>query len=153
MIDVENIVVDNITRVVKSYYPNATIKSTKNDVPSSVPFVSVVEADNTTYRKTQDGDNQEHHVELMYEVNVYSNKKDGKKTEAKKIISLVDDVLQNMKFTRITKLPIEDKSYFRYVARYTVVVGYGLGMVLPSEILYPSEDLLPTDITYQAYRK
>ena len=153
MISIENIVVDNVTRVIKSFYPDATIKSEKQDVPSSFPFVSVIEADSSTYRKTQDDELREHHIEVMYEVNVYSNRKDGKKTEAKKIMSLVDDVMQDMKFTRTTKLPIETKSYYRYVARYTAVVGYSLDMDLPSEQLYPSEDLLPTDIVYQIYRK
>ena len=155
MITVENLVVDSVTRVVKSFYPNATIKSERVDVPSSFPFVSIVEADNSTYRKTQDDESREHHVEVMYEVNVYSNLKNGKKTEARKILSLVDDVLQEMKFTRITKLPKDNnKSYYRYVARYTAVVGYSLDMVLPSEELYPSEDLLPSDsILYQFYRK
>lgn len=153
MIDIENLVVDTVTRIVKSYYPNATIKSEKQDVPSSFPFVSIIEADNQTYRKTQDDENREHHIEVMYEVNVYSNKRDGKKTEAKKILSLVDDVLQDMKFTRITRLPIENKSYYRYVARYTAVVGYGFNMVVPSEQLYPSDDLLPNNRTYQMYRK
>lgn len=153
MIDVENLVVDSVTRVVKSVYPEATIKSATQDVPPAFPFVSILEADNTSYQKTQDNENYDHHVELMYEVNVYSNKKNGRKTEAKRILSLVDDVLQEMKFTRITKLPIETKSYFRYVARYKVIAGYSLDAVLPSEQLYPSEDLLPNDMIVQFYRK
>ncbi len=153
MIDVESLVVDSVTRVVKSLYPEATIKSATQDVPPAFPFVSILEADNSAYKKTQDEENREHHVELMYEVNVYSNKKNGRKTEAKQILSLVDDVLQEMKFTRITKLPIETKSYYRYVARYTVIAGYSLDSVLPSEQLYPSEDLIPNDTVIQFYRK
>lgn len=125
MIDVENMVLTAVKTAVKTEYPNATIKSEKQDVPSSFPFVSIVEEDNTSYRKTQDDVSKEHHAEVMYEVNVYSNKQNGSKTEAKKIMSIVDDTLQGIKFTRIMKLPTpnKDNSIYRITARYTAVIA------------------------------
>ena len=124
MIDVENMVVDAVAKAVKTQYPNATIKSEKQDVPSSFPFVSITEEDNTSYRKTQDDVSKEHHAEVMYEVNVYSNLESGKKSEAKSIFSIVDETLQSIKFTRTTKLPInKDSTIYRIVGRYEAVIA------------------------------
>ena len=126
MIDVENLVIDTISKALKaSAYSNTLLVSDYTDAPSSFPCVSVIESDNYTYRKTQDDDLKEHHTNVMYEVNVYSNKTSGAKSEAKKIMEIVDNSLQNIKFTRTLKQPIpnKDKSIYRIVARYEAVIG------------------------------
>lgn len=141
MIDVENLVIDTISKAVKATYPNATIESVYTNSPSSFPFVSVIEADNYTYRRTQDDDLKEHHTNVMYEINVYSNKTNGKKTEAKKILELVDSALQNIKFTRTVKQEIanSDKTIYRIVARYEAVIGEG--------------QVIGDNIVHQVYRR
>ncbi len=141
MIDVENLVVDTITKAVQAVYTGVLVESDYNDTPSSFPFVSVIEMDNYTYKKTQDDELQEHHAHLMYEVNVYSNKTKGKKSEAKKIMDTIDKTFQNIKFTRIIKQPIpnKDRSIYRIVARYEAVVGEGFKV--------------GDDTIYQVYRK
>ena len=60
----------------------------------------------------------------MYTVNVYSNKKSGAKQQAKKIFSVVDGALQNIRFTRTTTIPDAnaDKTIYRIVARYEAVI-------------------------------
>lgn len=126
MIDVENLVIDTIKKaLLASQYSNTNVASTYNDTPSEFPCVSVIEMDNYTYRRTQDNDLMEHHTNLMYEVNVYSNKASNSKTEAKAIMEIVDTAFQNIKFTRTFKQPIRnrDKSVYRIVARYEAVVG------------------------------
>ena len=68
----------------------------------------------------------ENHSTLMYEVNVYSNKKTGKKTECKKIITLVDEAMSALGFTRIMLQPIpnmDDATIYRMTARYRAVVS------------------------------
>lgn len=126
MIDVENLVIDTISKALKaSTYSNTLLVSDYTDSPSSFPCVSVIEMDNYTYRKTQDDDLKEHHTNVMYEVNVYSNKTSGSKSEAKKIMEVVDTAFQNIKFTRTVKqaIPNRDKSIYRIVARYEAVIG------------------------------
>ena len=128
MIDVENLVIDTISKALKaSAYSSTLVVSDYTDTPSSFPCVSVIEMDNYTYRKTQDDDLKEHHTNVMYEVNVYSNKSSGSKSEAKKIMEIVDTTFQNMKFTRTVKqaIPNKDKSIYRIVARYEAVIGEG----------------------------
>ena len=128
MIDIESMVVDSVYNAVKTQYPKCDVISEYNDTPSQFPCVQIVEADNYTYRRTQDNDLTEHHASVMYEVNVFSNKKTGKKTEAKAIAEIVDSTMQGMKFTRTLKQPIpnKDKTIYRIVARYEAVVGAGV---------------------------
>lgn len=142
MIDVENLVIDTISKALKaSAYSNTLLVSDYTDAPSSFPCVSVIESDNYTYRRTQDDDLKEHHTNVMYEVNVYSNKTSGAKTEAKKIMEIVDSTFQNIKFTRTVKqaIPNRDKSVYRIVARYEAVIGEGFKQ--------------GNDTIYQVYRR
>lgn len=142
MIDVENLVIDTIKKaLLASQYSNTNVASTYNDTPSEFPCVSVIEMDNYTYRRTQDNDLMEHHTNLMYEVNVYSNKASNSKTEAKAIMEIVDTAFQNIKFTRTFKQPIRnrDKSVYRIVARYEAVVG--------------EEQIINGNKVYQVYRR
>lgn len=128
MIDVENLVIDKISKAIgASAYSNTFVTSEYTDSPPAFPCVSVVEADNFTYRKTQDNDLKEHHTNVMYEVNVFSNKKNTSKSEAKAIIEIVDTAFQNMKFTRTFKdnIPNKDKTIYRIIARYEAVIGEG----------------------------
>ena len=128
MIDVENLVVDTVTKALQTEYPNILVTSEYTNSPSSFPCVSVVEADNYTYKNTQDDCLKEHHAHVMYEINVFSNKAKGSRAEAKKIANLVDDTLQNIKFTRTFKneVPNYDKSIFRIVARYEAIIAKGV---------------------------
>ena len=125
MIDVENLVIDTVSKALKASAYSSTLVTTEyTDTPSSFPCVSIYEAD-YTYRRTQDNDLKEHHTNVMYEVNVFSNKTSGKKTECKKIMEIIDSTMQNMKFTRTVKQPIpnKDKTIFRIVARYEAVIA------------------------------
>lgn len=142
MIDVENLVIDTISKALKaSAYSNTLVTSEYTDAPSSFPCVSVVESDNYTYRKTQDDSLTEHHANLMYEVNVFSNKTKGARSEVKAIMDIVDSTFQNIKFTRTTKLfiPNKDKTISRAVARFEAIVAEG----------YTQNG----SIIYQVYRK
>jgi hypothetical protein len=127
MVDIENLVIDTISKALKAStsYANTFVTSEYIDTPSSFPCVSIFEADNSSYRKTQDNDLKDHHVHVMYEVNVYSNKTKGSKTEAKKIMDIVDTAFINIKFNRTFRNPIpnKDKTIYRIVARYEAVIG------------------------------
>ena len=61
----------------------------------------------------------------MYEVNVYSNKTSGKKSECKEIIAVIDDILLGLGFTRTMKNPVsmDDATIYRMVTRYTAIVS------------------------------
>lgn len=143
MIDVENLVIDTITKAIHSEtgYSDTLVVSDYTDSPSSFPCVSIIEADNYTLRRTQDDDLKEHHTNVMYEVNVYSNKANKSKTEAKKLMNIVDNAFQNIKFTRTFKqaIPNKDKTIYRIAARYTAIIG--------------EAQTIGDDTVYQVYRK
>lgn len=128
MIDIESIVFDTVYKAVKSKFPKAEVKSVYVESAAEFPCVCVVEDDNRTFQKTLDGSLNEHHAELLYTVTVYSNKKNGKKEEARAIAKVIDEAMQGMKFTRImlNQIPNIDQRIYRIVGRYRAIVSEGL---------------------------
>ena len=120
MIDIEPIVFDTVYKAVKEKFPKTEIKSVYAESAAEFPCVCVVEDDNRTFKKTLDTSLTEHHAELLYTVTVYSNKKSGKKEEARAIA--------NMKFTRtmLNQIPNIDQRIYRIVGRYRAIVSEGL---------------------------
>ena len=90
MIDIESQVFDRVATRVREQFPNIFMTGEYVNSPSSFPAVSLVEMDNVIREATVDSGSSENHVNVMYEVNVYSNKTTGKKSECKAIIALID---------------------------------------------------------------
>lgn len=91
--------------------------------PPKFPCVFIYEADN--FNAGFDGCNHEVVTGVMYEVEVFSNKQNGKKTEAKSIMAIVDGVLTPLGFTRtmLQQVPnLADATIFRLTARYSASV-------------------------------
>ena len=91
--------------------------------PPKFPCVFVYEADN--FNAGFDGCNHEVVTGVMYEVEVFSNKQNGKKAEAKSIMAIVDSVLTPLGFTRtmLQQVPnLADATIFRLTARYSASV-------------------------------
>lgn len=126
MIDVENEVFDAVARVVRQAYPSVFISGEYIRIPPKFPFVSLIEMSNTSYDRTQSSGGLENHASLMYEVNVYSNKKSGKKSECKAIAALIDNELAALGFSRTMLQPIpnmDDATIYRITGRYTAVIS------------------------------
>lgn len=125
MIDIENKVLSVVREAVLAQYPTASVYGEYIDVPASFPCVTVTEDTNYTYVYTKDEQLMEHHTEVQYSVNVYSNKKTGAKLEAKAIMNIADNAMQSMKFwrTMTRQVPNVDRSIYRLIARYRAVVG------------------------------
>ena len=118
MIDVESKI---ITLVKQEIGDEAEIGSTYTNMPSSFPYISVIEQDNYLIEE-DDGDSEKYAV-LMYEVTVYTDNSKGAKTKARKLLNKVDKLMYRLNFTRtsLTPAPNMDSSVFRIVARYEVV--------------------------------
>lgn len=126
MINIETEVFSIISTKVRAEYTDIFITGEYVKSPPSFPCVSLLEADNAIYRSTRTTDSMENHAELLYEVNVYSNKTKGKKAECKDIASIIDSEFANMGFTRIMLNPIpneEDATIYRMVGRYKAIVS------------------------------
>lgn len=123
MIDPENEVYTRLAKMLRDLFPGIDIASEYVKSPPSFPHVSITQSDNYPVPEREDSSLTENMVQVMFEVNVYSNKKTGKKTECKKIIRAVNDLLTGMNFRRLALTPVpnmEDATIYRITARYRV---------------------------------
>lgn len=126
MINVEFELFDEIAQAVRAQFPGIYITGEYVASPPSFPCVSFVETDNTTLERTQTNSLEDEFVTVTYEVNIYSNKKKGKKAECKEIAAFIDGLLLQRNFTRNMLQPIPnlaDATIYRMIGRYRAVVG------------------------------
>ena len=126
MIDIESNVFDIVAKAIRIEYPDAYVVSEYVKSPSKFPCVSVVEFDNTAYDRTQTSGSLENHADVKYEVNIYSNKEIGKKSECKAIAALIDNEFATLGFSRMMLQPtpnMDDATIYRMTGRYRGVVS------------------------------
>ena len=128
MIDLENDIFSAVAAVLRAAFPNIYVVGEYVPTPPRVPAVSIVEADNrvVTRMRTRDIENA---VAVMYEVNIYSNKASGKKSEAKAIAATLDEKFAEIGFTRTMKEQVpnlNDATIYRIVCRYEAIVDKDL---------------------------
>lgn len=119
MIDCENEVYTRNARVLREKFPGINLAGEYVKAPSSFPHVSITQSDNSAVSERMTGSAEM--TQVMFEINVYSNKTDGKKTECKAIMKVIDDVMFRMNFKRLALTPVpnlEDATIYRMVARY-----------------------------------
>lgn len=120
MIDIESLLFTPIAQAVREQF-NAYVTGEYVKSPSKFPHVSLVESDNYITLSHRDTGVSEKYSTIMYEVNVYSNKTSGKKSECRAILSLIDSMMYERNFTRIAMTPVpnmEDATIYRLTARY-----------------------------------
>lgn len=123
MISIEADVYSPIAQAVRENYPGTFVSSEYVRAPAKnqMPHVSIVESDNYVSIGHLDTSATERYSTIMYEVNVYSNKQSGKKSEAKEIMGLIDHMMYARNFTRLSLTPVpnlEDATIYRLTARY-----------------------------------
>ena len=126
MINVESEIFNIIAKAVRNAYPEAYVVGEYVKSPSEFPCISIVEIDNTAYDKTQTSGSLENHADVTYEVNIYSNKTSGKKSECKAVASLIDNEFATLGFSRTMLQPIpniDDATIYRMLGRYRGVVS------------------------------
>lgn len=118
MIDCENEVYTKIATVLRESFSGIDVTGDFSNVPSGFPHVSIEQIDNRELRNRTDDHEM---VDVVFEVNVYSNTKNRKKTEAKSIAKVIDDVFAGMNFRRMSldRTPNrDDLTIYRLTARY-----------------------------------
>lgn len=126
MVDIETEIFTNVaTKLRNKYGARFTVYGETVLTPSEFPCACIEESDNYAYARSGDSGSNENHAELVYEVNVYSNKRNGKKTECKEILAVIDEYFTGVGFTRTTKNPIslDDATKYRLFARYSAVAS------------------------------
>ena len=126
MIDMENEIFNAAKTAVLVEYPDIYMVGEYVKTPPRFPCVSLVEMDNQSYQRTEDSGSSENHAQVMYEVNIYSNKTVGKKAECKAIAALIDEQMLALGFARTMLQPIpnlDDATIYRMVGRYSAVIS------------------------------
>ena len=126
MIDIESEVFQFVYTGVHEKYPNVYMTGEYVKSPPSFPCISLVEVDNQVYRNTRTTDCIENHAQVQYEANVYSNKASGKKSECKALLSLVNECMAALGFTRTFMNPVpneQDATIYRMVSRFRAIVS------------------------------
>ena len=121
MISPENPLFSTIATALRQQLSSVFVTGEYVSQPPKFPAVHIEEFDNFPVRSTQTNANLEKTVQVVYEVNVYSNKTKGKKAECKDIIALVDSEFRKLGFTRIMLNPIQnmnDATIYRMYGRY-----------------------------------
>ena len=121
MIDVEAKIYTPVAAALRANFLGIEVSGDYTKVPPKFPFVSIVEADNATSQNRMDTSDVEKFATVMYEINVYSDKAEGKKSECKAIMSFIDEIMYRMNFTRIALAPVPNLSkstIYRMIARY-----------------------------------
>ena len=122
MNDCENEVYTRIATVLRTEFPGIDLASEYVRSPSAFPHVSIVMADNSIISERHDTGTEETDL-VMFEINIYSNKANTKKSECKAIAKVIDTLLYSMNFRRLSLNPVpnlENATIYRLVARYRV---------------------------------
>ena len=127
MIDFESQIYTDIVTKLRTELSSLNIKckSITTYTPEEFPMVCIEEADNYANRYTRDTGSNENFADVMYEVNVYSNKANTAKSEAKQILGVIDAEFDKLGFTRTVKtmIPMNNAQICRMVARYQATIG------------------------------
>ena len=127
MIDIENLVFDTVYNGITAVYPNMNVCKGFIEENATFPCIAIRETNNVPVQRTNTDDCAENYSALTYQVEVYSDKQGTAQSECRKLLKLVDEIMQTMKFRRThMNEPLNIKrSIFRQYARYTVIVDKG----------------------------
>ena len=126
MKSIENALITAIHDALQDEYPGIAIYSDPTALSATFPCVSVYEIDNTTAADTYDTDFREKHSDATYQVDAYSNLENGRKTQCKHIVSIIDELVVGMGLERTSMMPtpnLNDNNIYRITARYTARIG------------------------------
>ena len=126
MTDFESQIFTFLAVPLRDKFPGIYIAGEYVKSPPKFPAVFISEAENTLFRRSSGSGNPESHAALRYDVDVYSNKTTGKKSEAKAILAEISDLMQSINFQRIAMTPVPneaDSTIFRYHAKFRAVIG------------------------------
>ncbi len=127
MINIENDVYTIVATALRNEFPGVFVSSEYVLSPASFPAVTLIESDNYV-DKSMSTIRIEDAAVVMYSLSVYSNKTNGRKTEAKKISDFADEEMRKLGFTRMSRVQVPnlaDATIYRLESRYEAVVGEG----------------------------
>ena len=126
MIQIEDELFTTIATALREAYEGIYVAGEYVNQPPKLPAVFIIEQDNSVYQRGVDSGDTKNYADVMYQVDVYSNKNRGRKAECKEIIGTVDEQFNRLGFTRTFMNPVpnmNDATIYRMTARYRGVVS------------------------------
>lgn len=126
MIDFNNEVFTNVANATRTKHPTATVTGEYTRKPSKFPAVTLDEAQNVMIDRLEDSSGEEKFAGVMYRLQVFSNKRSGKRAEAREIFATADAEMRRMGFRRVTYTTtpeIYESTIYQITATYEAVVS------------------------------
>lgn len=123
MIDVSNEIFDAVAKDLRSIYKGIRVVGEYVATPTSFPCVTLDETSN--YSVFLDSSQRSKYAQVIYRVQVFSNKNGGKRAQAREIYSRVDEKLQTLGLycvTYTTTPEIYNSEIYSITATYRAVV-------------------------------
>jgi len=132
MIDYENYIFTQVATALRTALPGIYVTGNIDDGKKSYPKACFSELINRTAERYSDNTLTENYADVMYEAQAYSNKTTGGKAEVKKIIAVIDGIMQGLGFVRVLSQPmpnVADLTIARHVGRWQ-------GTISPDGVIY-----------------
>lgn len=126
MIDVNNLVFTAVATAVRNNHLGTKVIGEYTRRPSEFPTVTLDETQNVMVDRLEDSSNEELFAGVTYRLQVFSNKQNTKKAEARAIFATADAEMRRMGFRRVTYTTtpeIYDSTIYNINATYEAVVS------------------------------
>lgn len=125
ILDIENKIIDDVQTFFSDREVSVNISSEFDDYPEEFPALMIRQTGSSVYTPTQDDDLTPHHWRVTFQLDIFSNKTSGAKSEVKRLMGLADEAMQSLKFT-LTSSDITtnyDRTITRGTQVYRAIVG------------------------------
>lgn len=126
MIDCNNEVFTAVAKAVRNNHVGATVTGEYTRKPSKFPAVTLDETSNVMVGWLEDSSNEDKFAGVSYRLQVFSNKRNGRKAEAREIFATADAELRRMGFRRVTYTTVPEiyeSTIYQITATYEAVVS------------------------------
>ena len=126
MIDYMNEIFTSVAVPVREAHPGVSVTGEYTRKPSVFPAVTLDEIENIPDDELEDSSQEEKFAGLTYRLQVCSNKKSGRKAEARAIFATADSEMRRMGLRRVTYTTtpeVYESAIYSITATYEAIVG------------------------------
>lgn len=115
----------DVADTVLASYPTCNIRNSFVYAPDAFPTVAIVMSCDGNTQNTRDSSNVDKYNDITATVDVYTNKTDGKKTQAEDIMGIINEKFFSFNFKLVSCKPnsnISNAQIYRLSATFTATV-------------------------------
>lgn len=110
MTDIENIIINRIDNALETAGYKDILISDYENVPSEFPCVVFEQSDSYEHVNEHNSSRTNNHDTVVFEADIYSNEKNGAKSECKAIAQIIDAEMVSLGFSRAANQPLKPTS-------------------------------------------